>query len=189
MTRKTKLLLGALGVVVLAVAAYFSNTANTATNNPGEAKQKKIDQTAELAEVGYRAPSFELTDFDGKTVKLSDLKGKPVVLNFWASWCGPCKAEMPDLESIHKQYGQHVQFYGINLTSQDDVASARKFAEATGITFPVLLDKEGMSQKNYRIVSVPTTYAIDADVRIVEIRKGAISKAAMDGMLQRLTQK
>lgn len=188
-----KVLFGGLFVLVLAVAAFLSTykgTNNADSNGNGgdrpSSGQAEVDQLAELPQTGYRAPDFTLTGFDGKTVKLSDLRGKPVVLNFWASWCGPCRAEMPDLEEVYKEHQDHVQFYGVNLTAQDNEADARAFAEAMGVTFPMLLDKDGDVSTRYRVYSIPSTFAIDERGVVAEVRIGAISKLAINGMVERL---
>ncbi|TCP55522.1 thiol-disulfide isomerase/thioredoxin [Tumebacillus sp. BK434] len=186
MNRTSKLLLGVAVIGVLAGAAYLSNMGGTPVdeaNQGGKAGQQDI---AEMAAVGHRAPSFELQTFDGKTVKLADLQGKPVVLNFWASWCGPCRNEMPDLEEMHKKYGDQVHFYGVNLTSQDNLENAKKFMGEMGVTFPSLMDSDEKTAQNYRTFSIPMTYAVDQNGIISEIHKGQINKVVMDGMLQRL---
>lgn len=180
----------ALAVAVLGAAAYFSTTGGqeAGSGTTTTETQQGTEQKEPTAQVGYPAPDFTLTDFDGNTVKLSELKGKPVVLNFWASWCGPCKQEMPDLQAIYDQYKDQAVFYGVNLTMQDSEDKARQFVKEMGLTFPMLLDKTGEPSQEYRIFTVPTTYAIDRDGVIMEIRRGAISKAAMDGMLSRIVK-
>jgi cytochrome c biogenesis protein CcmG/thiol:disulfide interchange protein DsbE len=188
MNRALKVVLGGAAIAVLVAAAYLSNAGNTAGGKTEETVNKTKD-VAEMAEVGYRAPSFELETFDGKKVKLSDLQGKPVVLNFWASWCRPCREEMPDFEEMHKKYGDKVHFYGVNLTAQDDVEKAKAFLEQMGVTFPSLMDPKEKAAEAYRTFSIPRTYALDQNGIITEIHKGQISKVVMDGMLQRLVAK
>jgi cytochrome c biogenesis protein CcmG/thiol:disulfide interchange protein DsbE len=186
-----------LAVAVLSAAAYFSTVGQGEATGSGSAPtenkagSQQGGQNAEIetaAQVGFRAPDFELTDFNGQTVRLSDLRGKPVILNFWASWCGPCKSEMPDLQAIYEQYKDKAVFYGVNLTVQDSEEKARRFVQDMGLTFPMLLDKTGKPSTDYRIFTVPTTYVIDKDGIIMEIRRGALQKAALDGMLQRITK-
>ncbi|MFD2171664.1 TlpA family protein disulfide reductase [Tumebacillus lipolyticus] len=186
MNRTIKLLLGAVVIAVLVIAAILSNGGANTDTKEQEADKSKAGEVAEMPVVGYRAPNFSLETFEGKTVELSELQGKPVVLNFWASWCGPCRQEMPDLEAVHKQYGDRVQVYGVNLTSQDDLDKAKKFMQEMGVTFPSLIDEKEKAGKAYRIFSVPMTYAIDQNGIISEIHKGQISKVVMDGMMQRL---
>ncbi|WP_157729591.1 TlpA family protein disulfide reductase [Tumebacillus algifaecis] len=185
MNRTMKLVLGGAVIALLAVAAYLSNQQGS-TGEESKETENKAGDVAEMPVVGYRAPAFELQTFDGQTVKLSDLKGKPVVLNFWASWCGPCRDEMPDLETVHKQYGDRVQFYGINLTSQDNLDKAKAFMKEMGVSFPSLMDADEKTAKAYRTFSIPMTYGIDQNGIVSEIHKGQINKVVMDGMLQRL---
>ena len=111
---------------------------------------------------GKPASDFELTLFDGQSLRLSDLQGKVVVLNFWASWCPPCRAEMPDFEEMWNELkDQEVVFLGIAVS--DSERDARGFAEATGVTYPLGLDETGRIARDYRVTSLPTTFLIDRD--------------------------
>jgi thiol-disulfide isomerase/thioredoxin len=185
MAMAKRLLIGGVVLAVLATAAFLSNTQNIAGSGD-EHRAKTVDELAEMPEVGYRAPAFELQTFDGKTVKLSDLRGKPVVLNLWASWCGPCRSEMPDLEAAHQQYKDKVVLYGINFAASDEEASALALLKELGVTFPSVKDDSGDIFKKYQAVSIPSTFAIDKNGMIVEKRIGAITKPQIDGMFQRL---
>lgn len=111
-------------------------------------------------EAGAKAPDFELKTLTGETVKLSSLKGKKVMLNFWATWCPPCKAEMPDLEKLYKQKDNDLVILAVNIDPQLDV---KGFAKEYGITFPILLDEDDSVNERYQIISIPTTYFIDRD--------------------------
>lgn len=108
--------------------------------------------------VGEEAPDFELKTLDGKTAKLSDYQGKKVILNFWATWCPPCKAEMPDIQKYHQEVGDNVVILAVNIDPQYDV---RKFVREANVTFPVLLDSKDEVNTLYRILTIPTTYFID----------------------------
>ena len=124
-----------------------------------------------------RAPDFTITDKDGNEVKLSDFFGKPIVLNFWASWCGPCQYEMPDFEEAYHQYGEEVQFLMVNLTDgySETVNSAKAFLENAGYTFPVYFDTLSDAAKVYQVYSIPCTYFLDADGVLVTRSVGMIS--------------
>lgn len=185
MSMAKRLIISGAVLAVLVSAAFLSNPDNTTRKDPDHAT-KKVEDLAEMPEVGYRAPSFELQTFDGKTVNLSDLKGKPVVLNLWASWCGPCRSEMPDLEAAHQQYKDKVTLYGINFSASDKEEAALEMIKELGVTFPSLKDPSGDVFKKYQAASIPTTYAIDKNGMIVEKRVGAISKIQIDGLFQRL---
>lgn len=112
------------------------------------------------------APPFDLTLFNQETLSLADLDGKVVVLNFWASWCPPCRFEMPDFEAAWKEYrDQGVVFVGVAVSDSEE--DARSFAEETGVTYPIGLDGEGVTSVAYEVTSLPTTVFIDREGRIV----------------------
>ncbi|NMD70483.1 TlpA family protein disulfide reductase [Bacillus sp. DNRA2] len=109
-------------------------------------------------EIGNTPPDFELKTLAGDTVKLSDYKGKKVMLNFWATWCPPCKAEMPDMEKFYEGNKDRVEILAVNMDTTNDVEG---FAKEYGITFPILLDEKNEVNRDYGIVSIPTTFFID----------------------------
>ncbi|TWE01666.1 peroxiredoxin [Neobacillus bataviensis] len=109
--------------------------------------------------IGSSAPDFELKTLTGDTVTLSQLKGKKVMLNFWATWCPPCKAEMPEMEQFSKQIGDDTVILAVNIDPQLDVQG---FVNENKITFPILLDAEDKVNEAYQILSIPTTYFINS---------------------------
>ena len=131
---------------------------------------------------------FTVTDGNGKSVKLSDYVGKPIVLNFWASWCGPCKSEMPEFQEVYEEMGDEVQFLMVNATvSGDTVAGAKSFIQQYGYTFPVLFDTTGEALQVYGVDAFPTTWFLDKEGNPVVYAVGAISKASLlqgIGMIQ-----
>jgi peroxiredoxin len=133
-----------------------------------QAMDKKTDtpQTAtetsaakEGLSIGAAAPDFQLKTLAGDTVKLSDLRGKKVMLNFWATWCPPCKAEMPEMEQFSKQIGDDTVILAVNIDPQLDVQG---FVNEYKITFPILLDAEDKVNEAYQVLSIPTTYFINS---------------------------
>jgi peroxiredoxin len=113
-------------------------------------------------EIGKPAPDFVLQDVSGDTWKLSSLKGKAVFINFWASWCKPCRDEMPSMEALNKAMaGQPFQMLAIGFN--DDIDTANRFARGLGVTFPVLVNPEPELTEAYMITGVPETFLIDAD--------------------------
>jgi len=114
---------------------------------------------------GVTVPDFTVYDVDGNEVQLSDYFGKPVVLNFWASWCRPCRMEMPDFEEIYGKYGEEINFLMVNLTdgSRETVESAEKFVEEQMFTFPVYYDTKRNAATSYGVSSIPVTYFIDEE--------------------------
>lgn len=127
------------------------------------------DQTVTLARPGFQAPNFQLNTEDGQSISLIGLRGKPVIVNFWASWCLPCKAEMPVLEKIHRQYGNHVVVLGVNVTAKDHQPSVRQFLKENGITFPVVWDLHDSVAALYRVDALPTTFFIDSHGQITNV--------------------
>ncbi|UOQ87189.1 TlpA disulfide reductase family protein [Gracilibacillus salinarum] len=126
----------------------------------------KQDSSAEEKDVGLQignlAPDFELQTLAGETVRLSDFRGEPVLLNFWATWCGPCRSEMPDMQRFHEDTGAAV--LAINLTdTETNTQNVPDFQKEYALTFPILLDEDGKVSKRYEIRPIPTTYIIDSD--------------------------
>lgn len=122
------------------------------------------------------APDFTAVDADGTEVKLSDYVGKPIVLNFWASWCTPCKSEMPEFNAAWEELEGEVQFLMVNMTdgARETVESAREYVEGEGFTFPVLFDTKSEAAIAYSAYSLPTTYFIDAEGYVTARAVGAI---------------
>lgn len=122
------------------------------------------------------APDFTVYDIDGNAVSLSDFRGKPVVLNFWASWCGPCKSEMPDFETVYGEYGEEIHFLIVNMTdgSRETVETASAYAAESGYTFPVYYDTAFSAATAYSVYSIPTTYFIDREGYLVAQGRGAL---------------
>ncbi len=113
---------------------------------------------------GFAAPDIDLERLDGERVRLSELRGQVVVLNFWASWCPPCRAEMPALQALHEQRGsQGVVVLAVNSTVQDSEQAARDFAAEYGLTFPIGLDRDGQATRLYQVRALPSTFFIDRD--------------------------
>lgn len=142
-------------------------TQDEAENNSETSQQEKEQEPA---------PDFTVFDKNGKEVKLSDFAGKPAVVNFWASWCGPCQMEMPDFEEKYRELGGEINFLMVNMTdgSRETVKIASAFIEKKGYTFPVYYDTESNAAITYNVYSLPTTYFIDSSGHVTAQTTGAI---------------
>lgn len=145
---------------------------------------------ATTARLGQPAPDFVLDGADGQPIRLADYRGRTVVLNFWATWCPPCRAEMPQMQSFHEQAaasGQGVVVLAINLTSTESGADkARQFVQKRGLTFPVALDAAGEVQRAYRVTAYPTTFVVDPQGVVRTVWKGAMSADSLKAAVGRL---
>ncbi|MBM7703781.1 TlpA family protein disulfide reductase [Metabacillus iocasae] len=146
-------------------------------------KEEESQEVAEYGlETGKKAPVFKLRVLGGEEVSLSDYQGKKVILNFWATWCPPCKAEMPEMQKFYNQYSDDVEILAVNLTSSEQTVDAvNQFLQERGFTFPVLLDeKEEVSSKQYKILTIPTTYFIDESGTITKRINGPMNYEQME---------
>jgi cytochrome c biogenesis protein CcmG, thiol:disulfide interchange protein DsbE len=156
---------------------------------PSQAEQNSGLPTAPAA--GFVAPDFELVGIDGKTYRLSSLQGKVILVNFWASWCPPCKAEMPAMESVFLKFkNQEFTILAVNATHQDALTAAYQFSQDQDLTFPILLDKDGSVNRLYEINSLPTSFFIDRDGMIQDvIIGGPMSEALLRIRVENLINK
>ena len=185
--KKTIIILSGLLVLLLGGASVLYNKLSDKVESPQLADQKpqttqtasdsSSDNSSEQSAEKIVAPDFTVYDIDGNPVHLSDFKGKPIVLNFWASWCGPCKMEMPDFNEKYLELGEDINFIMVNSTdgSRETVEIASEFIKSTGYSFPVYYDNDSDASMKYGVYSLPTTFFIDADGNFVTYATGAIS--------------
>jgi cytochrome c biogenesis protein CcmG, thiol:disulfide interchange protein DsbE len=132
-----------------------------------------IQDEAQEPRPGFYAPDFELLSPQGDVIRLSDLRGQPVILNLWASWCPPCKAEMPALQNVQQGYlDAGLVVLGVNMTYQDSAESAIQFLEDEGLTFPIAMDIDGSVGRRYQMRALPTTFFIDRNGIIHSLEVG-----------------
>ena len=131
-------------------------------------------QAGSVPKEGFAAPDFTLSLLDGGEISLSELRGKVVLVNFWTSWCPPCRKEMPAIESVYRSYkDMGLVVIGLNLTAQDSKQAAASFAQEVGVTFPIALDLDNSVGNLYRVTALPTSFFID--------RKGVIRSVIVGG--------
>ncbi|WP_262173728.1 peroxiredoxin family protein [Saccharococcus sp. Marseille-Q5394] len=139
---------------------------------------------------GNIPPDFELATLDGETLTLSELKGKKVVLNFWATWCPPCKAEMPHMQNYYRNSAEedNVEIVAVNLTSSENrgVKVVQEFIESYGLTFKIPLDETGIVGEEYQVFQIPTTYMLNADGTISQIVKGPMDESTLKTLIDDL---
>lgn len=137
-----------------------------------------------------QAPDFTVVDAEGNEVKLSDFFGKPIVLNFWASWCGPCKSEMPDFNETYLAQGEEIHFMMVNMTdgAREALDIAQTFVADSGYSFPVFFDVNQEAAMTYGISSLPTTLFINADGVLVTYAMGAISADTLQRGIGMITE-
>ncbi len=152
-------------LVLVAGAAWIALSAAHTEPSPG---------IASAPQVGFAAPNFKLKSLDGTEYSLADLKGQAVLVNLWATWCPPCRAEMPTIEKMYQEYkDQGFVVLAVNMTYQDDPTAVLPFAKQYGLTFPIPMDETGVVGSAYQLTSLPSSYFID--------RKGIISEVVIGG--------
>ena len=179
MNKKSLFLLLILVVLIAGAAVLYNGLAGTVDmDSLATGETVPADVPGETTAVNTNlAPDFTAYDLEGNAVSLSGFRGKPVILNFWASWCGPCKSEMPDFQEKYAQYGEEIHFLMVNLTdgSQETVETAQGFVDGQGYTFPVYFDTDYSGAMAYGVNAVPATYFIDEEGNLVAYGKGALT--------------
>ena len=178
MKKKITLVGGILALILLLSGASILYNRMSEANLPVENTKPAETQASQEDEAEpMMAPDFIVLDREGEEVSLSDFIGKPVILNFWASWCGPCKSEMPEFEAAYQKYREEIQFMMVNLTdgSRETVETAAEYIAGEGYTFPVFFDTESDAAISYGATSIPVTYFVDAEGHLVAYGSGALS--------------
>jgi len=176
----------ALGAGILLLAVAVNQLLAPGTRGVGQ--PSVADYRAVAQADGRPAPAFVLPALEGAgTIELQAFRGKVIVLNFWASWCAPCRREAPHLQSAWTTYRDRgVQFLGVNI--RDDRAAAQAFVSEFGITYPSAFDREGSLEADYELIGLPTTVIIDADgrmaYRFTGYLDGAVLRSTLDDFVQ-----
>lgn len=173
-TRDGWILLAGLALAIGLVVITLSRQSSTAVPDP----------LIESPSPGFLAPDFELVTLEGEMVRLSDLRGRPVVLNFWASWCGPCRIETPHFQEFSENFSDDLVVLGVN--QQESAETVEAFAAEFALTYPLLLDARADVYQTYAVFGLPTTYFIDADGIIVDVIPGAATEAVLTEKVESL---
>lgn len=169
-----------LAIMVLALAAC---SAQTRIRLPGDDATPAV--SADTPAIGQIAPDFTLRSTDGDTISLSDLRGHVVLVNFWATWCVPCKQELPAIDKVARRYAQQgFAVLGVDDRDQDDDVIA--FARQIGVSFPLLLDSKGATAGRYHLVGVPTSFLIDRNGVIRAVHPGPYTEQELDKAVRNL---
>ncbi len=141
-------------------------------------------------QAGFPSPDFTLQTTMGDRINLTELQGTPIVINFWASWCPPCRLEMPALQAIYEEYGGKVMILGVNTSNQDTRSNMLSFLEEARLSFPILEDIDGSVQRQYAIISLPTTFFINPDGIITEVVIGGpMTEAGLRARIEELLER
>ena len=180
--KRNDLLLLAAGLLVGAgVAIFVFYVLDLGSGNSGKIDEIPGVNLPVSAAVGFTAPDFELVDIKDEKVKLSDLRGKIVVLNFWATWCEPCKVEMPYFEELYQSERSDLAILGVNFDEPPD--QVKQFVDEFQLSFPILLDPGGEVQNLYRVRGYPTTLIVDQQGIVQFHHIGLITEAQLEHYL------
>lgn len=183
---KKNLLIILLSVLLVALIAVAAVVYSSLSESYVPSDILPAVTTGETGEETNKAPDFTFTDGDGNTHSLSDFFGKPIVINFWATWCPPCKAELPAFDEAYAAYGEDVQFIMLNMTDgmRETADGVKKFVADGGYTFPVYYDTALDGANTYAAYSIPMTVFIDEEGKITATKVGMLSETVLTSNLE-----
>lgn len=179
---KKNILLWSIAFIVVIIAIYTTGAFNT---NPTDENLINDSNQNETISESQKSPNFTLTDLDGNSVSLSDYEGKNVYVNFFATWCPPCKAEMPEIEKISQKY-KDKDLVVLAIDIGEDYDTVKSFVQENNYTFKVLLDSDQAVATQYNITSIPVSLFIDKQGNIVSKKIGAMTMEDMEVSVQEL---
>ncbi len=181
MNKKIKVIIAFVLSVAIFIGAYFlyKGLSEDYKTNELPSVSPTSENSNKNEEHDYSVPDFTALDYNNNEVTLSEYFGKPIVLNMWASWCPPCKNEMPHFESAYKEH-KDVQFLMLNMTASDSMKDAKDYIESEGYTFPVLFDTTGEAAYKYGASSLPVTFFINSKGELVTYASGSLTADILD---------
>lgn len=165
-----------IGILFAIVILTSSQNLNT------DIFSKEINLQSDAPAVGKFAPDFTISGVNQNNISLSDLRGKNVIINFWATWCGPCRLEMPTFQKTYSRFGEDIKIVGIN--DGESLAEITQFINEFGLTFDIGIDKTGEVKEDYFVIGLPSTYFLDNEGKVVAIHIGAMTQEQFDGYLE-----
>ncbi|MGO1057950.1 peroxiredoxin family protein [Planococcus sp. FY231025] len=184
------LMIVAVLIGVMVVGVVKDNIEETSEfDNVALGSEVEFLATKEGLALGETAPDFELETLEGETAKLSDYRGKKVILNFWTTWCPPCRAEMPHMQDYYDQKAKedNVEILAVNLTTADHgMEKITSFVSEYGLAFPILLDAEGDMGAVYQAVTIPTSYILDTEGRVQNKFVGPMDQATIEELIGKI---
>lgn len=188
---KTILAIGLLLVLGFFIGREFVdlNKEKDANDEEAATNTSQLDELENQGlKIGETAPDFTLMSLEGQEMSLSDFRGKKVVLNFWASWCGPCRKEMPDMQKFYDAYkDKNVEVVAVNLTHFERKREhVDEFVKEYGLTFPIPLDVEKQQYDAYKVITIPTTYFLDEKGVIQQKHLGPMTYEFMENTIEKM---
>ncbi|MEW9501149.1 TlpA family protein disulfide reductase [Jeotgalibacillus marinus] len=154
---------------------------------PSDNSSAQVVTSGGALKEGQAAPDFQTTTLDGSIVSLSDYRGKKIILNLWATWCGPCIEEMPHIQEYYEEEADkdNVEVLAVNLTNMDNgIDRVESFVEDYGLTFPILMDESGQLGDQFQAIAIPTTYILDEDGLITKKLMGPMDREMISSMMK-----
>ncbi|AYC28981.1 peroxiredoxin family protein [Paenisporosarcina cavernae] len=176
-------------LIVIALVSYIKQESETRESalTDEQLGSDIVNQTTKTSlKEGGTPPDFTLQTLDGEKTRLSDYKGKKVIVNFWATWCPPCKAEMPHMQNFYEDHAEEMntEILAVNLLSSDSIEQVEEFVGYNKLTFPILLDEEGTISNEYEALTIPTSFLINTDGTIAHRIVGPMDEDMMINLLE-----
>ena len=188
MKKSLRVMLGLILLAVLVLTAFGCGSASEQSAESTQDAQTEQETSAPVQSEPLYAPDFTVTDWEGNEVRFSDRLGKPMILNLWASWCPPCRAELPDFDAAYQTYGNQIDFMMIDLCDgrSETPATGGAFVDEEGYTFPVYFDTTGSAASAYQAYAIPMTIGVNESGEISAVYNGKLSGEQITALMNSL---